>query len=309
MKAYSSNLFSLPLPVGHRFPMEKYRLLHDEVAAHAIAWGIELIEAPQVSEQALRATHAGGYVDRMLTGVAVEADMRRIGFPWSQALIERSRRSAGATLAALRIAIARDRVAVNLAGGTHHAAEDRGGGYCVFNDSVIAIRSLRAEGLLQRALVIDLDVHQGDGTAHLCAKDPLTYTFSMHAARNYPALKPPSDLDIALPDGTGDARYLDTLAAALPRVLDESAANAIVYLAGADPYAGDRLGYLRLSKPGLLERDRMVLQAAANAGIPVAVCMAGGYAESVEDIVDIHAATVRLAAEFAHHVPTVAAGV
>jgi acetoin utilization deacetylase AcuC-like enzyme len=222
--------------------------------------------------------------------------LRRIGFPWSPAMVERSRRSSGGTLMALRSALAGDGIAVNLAGGTHHAGYARGGGYCVFNDAVVAARHVQAHGLAERVLVVDLDVHQGNGTAELCADDAAIFTFSMHAGRNYPAVKPASDLDVSLDDGTGDQAYLDALARHLPQALARARADAVVYLAGADPYAGDRLGYLALSKAGLAERDRQVLAACRRQGLPVAVCMAGGYAPDVEDIVDIHEATVRIAA-------------
>ena len=303
MKAYYCHHFVLPLPAGHRFPMAKYARLHERVAAMAPALGIELVEPAAASEADLLRVHAQGYVRAMLEGGADPGLMRRIGFPWSPAMVERSRRSSGGTIGALRAALAGDGVAANLAGGTHHAGHARGGGYCVFNDAVIAARHAQAHGLLRRVLVVDLDVHQGDGTAELCAADPSLFTFSMHSARNYPAVKPASDLDVPLPDGTGDADYLDALATHLPLAIARARADAVVYLAGADPYAGDRLGHLSLSKAGLAERDRQVFAACRAQGLPVAVCMAGGYAPEVEDIVDIHAATVRLAAGFANARP------
>jgi acetoin utilization deacetylase AcuC-like enzyme len=235
----------------------------------------------------------------MVEGRAGEQEMRRIGFPWSARMVARSRRSSGGTIAALRSAQAGDGVAVNLAGGTHHAAYDRGGGYCVFNDSVVAARHAQAQGLARRVLVVDLDAHQGNGTAQLCAGDDSIYTFSMHAAKNYPAVKPASDLDVPLRHGTGDAEYLDLLAANLAAAMSSARADAVVYVAGADPWEGDRLGCLRLTKAGLAERDRQVFEACRRAGLPVAASMAGGYAPGVPDIVDIHAATVRVAAGFA----------
>lgn len=299
MKAFYCHRFVLPLPDGHRFPMAKYARLYRRAAAMADLWGIELLEPPAVGERDLLRVHDREYVRAMLDGSIGPEQMRRIGFPWSAAMVERSLRSAGGTLQALRAALAGDGVAVNLAGGTHHASRARGGGYCVFNDAVIAARHAQAHGLAGRLLVVDLDVHQGDGTAELCAGDPSIFTFSMHAARNYPAVKPASDLDVALPDGTGDADYLAALARHLPEALDRSRAEAVIYLAGADPYAGDRLGLLSLSKAGLAERDRRVLAACRERGLPVAVCMAGGYAPEIEDIVDIHAATVAVAARLA----------
>jgi acetoin utilization deacetylase AcuC-like enzyme len=276
--------------------MAKYEQLHARILAAAPALGIELVEPPAASDEDLLRVHAPDYVRAMSDGSADEAMMRRIGFPWSAAMVERSRRSSGGTMMALRTALAGEGVAVNLAGGTHHAGHARGGGYCVFNDAVVAARHVQAHGLARRVLVVDLDVHHGNGTAELCAGDPHIYTFSMHAGRNYPAVKPDSDLDVALPDGTGDDAYLDALARHLPVAIERARADAVVYLAGADPFAGDRLGYLALSKPGLAERDRQVLAACRRDGLPLAVCMAGGYAPDVQDIVDIHEATVRLAA-------------
>lgn len=276
--------------------MAKYARLHERVAALVPALGIRLHEPPAASDEDLMRAHEPGYVRAMAEGSADAAMMRRIGFPWSAAMVERSRRSSGGTIMALRAALEGEGVAVNLAGGTHHAGPARGGGYCVFNDAAVAARHVQAHGLARRVLVVDLDVHQGNGTAEICAGDESIFTFSMHAARNYPAVKPRSDLDVALPDGTGDAAYLDALAAHLPLAIEHARADAVVYLAGADPFQGDRLGYLALSKPGLAERDRQVLEACHRHGLPLAVCMAGGYAPDVEDIVDIHEATVRQAA-------------
>ena len=302
MRAYYCHHFELPLPEGHRFPMSKYRLLHARVQQAAPRLGITLHEPHPASLDDLLRVHCPDYVARMLEGRASAAEMRRIGFPWSAAMVERSRRSSGGTIASLRSALEQG-VAVNLAGGTHHAAFDRGGGYCVFNDAVIASRHARAHGLLRRVLLVDLDVHQGDGSAALCAKDADTFTFSMHAARNYPAVKPASDLDIALDDGTGDAVYLDQLAHWLPQAISRAQPDAAIYLAGADPYLGDRLGHLALSKPGLQQLDRLVFTRLHEAGVPVAVVMAGGYAEQVEDIVDIHFATVAEAARWEQVAP------
>jgi len=299
MDAYYCHQFALPLPEGHSFPMAKYRLLHERVAGQAQAWNICLREPPAASDEDLLRVHCPGYVARMVSGDATPNEMRRIGFPWSALMVERSRRSSGGTIMALRSALAGDGIAVNLAGGTHHAAFDRGGGYCVFNDSVIAARHVQQHGLARRLLVVDLDVHQGNGSAELCAADDSIHTFSMHGARNYPANKPASDLDVALPSGTGDAEYLDSLARHLPLAIAAARADAVIYLAGADPFMGDRLGLLALTKAGLAERDKQVFQACRRLGLPVAVTMAGGYASRVEDIVDIHARTVSLAAESA----------
>lgn len=299
MRAFYCHHFVLPLPEGHRFPMAKYRLLFERVSKAARTLGVELVEPPRASDTDLARAHTREYIGRVSRGELTSIEQRRIGFPWSTQMVERSRRSSGGTMAALAAAIGGDGVAVNLAGGTHHAFADHGGGYCIFNDSVVAARYAQAKRLARRVIVIDLDVHQGNGTAAIVAGDETIFAFSMHAARNYPAVKFPGDLDIALPDATNDARFLDALAKHLPEALDRARADAAIYLAGADPFAGDQLGWLALSKPGLAERDRYVLDACARRGLPVAVTMAGGYAEDVEDIVDIHYATVQLAAQSA----------
>lgn len=298
LRCYTSDHFVLPLPPGHRFPMAKYRLLRERIEAELAGHAQLCIAEPATRDDLVRA-HCPDYVDRVLGGRLSERELKRIGFPWSPAVAERTTRVSGATLAALESAIRGGTLAVNLAGGTHHAAYARGGGYCIFNDAVVAARAVQARGLARRVLVVDLDVHQGDGTAAICRDDPSIYTYSMHGARNYPAVKEPGDLDVALPDGTGDAVYLELLDRYLDQALAESNPDAVIYLAGADPYAGDALGYLSLSKAGLRERDRRVLTRCHAAGLPVAITMGGGYAPEVNDIVDIHAATVALAAEFA----------
>ncbi len=299
MRVWYSHQFVLPLPPGHRFPMAKYALLHARVAAASDRLGIELLEPPPASTNDLARVHGADYIARVLGGTLTEREQRRIGFPWSLAMAERSRRVSGATIAALRAAIEGDGIGVNLAGGTHHAAADHGAGYCVFNDSVIAARHVQAHGLARRVLVVDLDVHHGDGTAALVREDPTIFAFSMHGARNYPAVKPAGDLDIALADGTDDAVYLDALARYLPDAIARSRADCVVYLAGADPFHADRLGFLSLSKAGLAERDRQVIEACTRHGLPLAISMAGGYADNVDDIVDIHETTVHIAARAA----------
>lgn len=296
MKAFYCHHFVLPLPDGHSFPMDKYRLLYERVKTNAALWNIDLIEPRAASDEDLQRVHCPDYIQRMSNGSASEQEMRRIGFPWSAMMIERSRRSSGATMQALEAAIQENTIAVNLAGGTHHAAYNRGGGYCVFNDSVVAARYVQGTQRVKKILIVDLDVHHGNGTAELCKNDDSIFCFSMHAEKNYPAIKPSSDLDVALPSQTGDAEYLDQLAHNLPIAIERANADAVVYLAGADPYAGDRLGYLSLTKPGLAQRDRYVIQNCRRAGLPVAISMAGGYCPQVEDIADIHAETVRLAA-------------
>jgi acetoin utilization deacetylase AcuC-like enzyme len=227
-------------------------------------------------------------------GALSPAEQKAIGFPWSQPLVERSRRSSGATLAAAREALTRGWGA-NLAGGTHHAFRDRGEGFCVFNDAAIASRALQAEAGLTRIAVIDCDVHQGNGTAAIFAGDDSVFTFSIHGARNFPFAKESSDLDVELADGTGDDEYLWHLERALDETLERSRPQLAFYLAGADPYEGDRLGRLKLTKAGLARRDERVLGTLASRHIPVAIAMAGGYARDIEDSVDIHANTIRTA--------------
>ena len=299
MKAFFCPTFELPLPEGHAFPMAKYRRLYERVCDHADRWGVTLHEPVSASDEALRRVHCPAYIERVRRGTLSAQEQRRIGFPWSEAMAKRARRTVGGTIAALDAALRGDGVAVNLAGGTHHAAYDRGGGYCIFNDAVVAARHVQAEGLARRLLVVDLDVHHGNGTAELVARDDTLFAFSMHDAKNYPAIKPASDLDVPLPPGTDDARYLDLLAAHLPRAIEAARPDAVIYLAGADPFVGDRLGQLALTKAGLAQRDRTVLEACRRHGLPLSVAMAGGYAPDVEDIVDIHAETVRLAARAA----------
>lgn len=294
MKLFYTDRFVLPLPEGHTFPMAKYRLLRERVLHSGLVDTGELVEPPAADDAQLGRAHDAEYVRRMSAGEVPDADLRRVGFPWSAALVERSRRSSGATVEACRAALA-DGVGVNLAGGTHHAFRDHGEGYCLFNDTVVAARQLQADGRVRRVLVVDLDVHQGNGTAAICRGDDSIYTFSAHGAKNYPWRKERGDLDVELPDGTGDRLYLDAVEPALRRAVDESRPDLAVYLAGADPFAGDRLGRLALTKDGLAERDRLVFDVLGAAGVPVAVTMAGGYAKEVADTVDIHWGTVRRA--------------
>ncbi len=296
MKAFFCPTFELPLPEGHAFPMAKYRRLYERVRDHAGRWGVTLHDPVSASDEALRRVHCPDYIERVRRGTLSPQEQRRIGFPWSEAMAKRARRTVGGTIAALTSAMTEGGVAVNLAGGTHHAGFDRGGGYCIFNDAVVAARHAQAEGIASRVLIVDLDVHHGNGTAELVANDDTLFAFSMHDAKNYPAIKPASDLDVPLPPGTSDARYLDLLAQHLPRAVNAAQPAAVIYLAGADPFEGDRLGQLALTKAGLAERDRYVLSTCARLGLPVAVAMAGGYAPEVDDIVDIHARTVQIAA-------------
>jgi acetoin utilization deacetylase AcuC-like enzyme len=245
----------------------------------------------------LRLVHTDDYVTRLTEGRLTNAELRRLGFPWSPSLVERSYRAVGGTCEAARAAM-KTGLAMNLAGGTHHAFADRGEGFCVFNDVAVAIRMLQRDRLIRRAAVIDLDVHQGNGTHAIFAGDESVFTFSMHGGRNYPFAKVPGCLDVELEDGTGDDEYLERLAPALPGVLAAAAPDLVVYLAGADPYLGDRLGRLALSLDGLARRDAMVISACREVGIPVAITIAGGYGRDIADTVQAHLNTVRVAREF-----------
>ena len=295
MKVFYTDHYVLPLPPWHRFPMQKYALLRERVEQAGIAR--EPLSVPEAaSDVQLLQAHSAGYLERVKRGALSPEEQRRIGFPWSEQMVERSRRSSGATLAASRAALS-DGAAVNLAGGTHHAFRDRGEGYCVFNDAAVAARTLQSEGLAQRVAIVDCDVHQGNGTASILADDPTVYTFSVHAANNYPFDKETSDLDIELPDGTGDQAYLAAVERGVCTALSAAQPQLVIFLAGADPFEGDRLGRLKVSKRGLAQRDRLVLDLCRHAGVAVAVTMAGGYARRIEDCVDIHFTTVLTAAE------------
>jgi len=298
MKIFYCDGFLLPLPSGHRFPIQKYVLLRQAaMAVGLVAPEDMVVPKPATDEQILRA-HDPDYLERVVHGELTPKEVRRIGFPWSPELVARTRCSVGGTIAACRAAL-RDGVAASLAGGTHHAFHDHGQGYCVFNDSVIAARAMQAEGRARRVAIIDCDVHQGNGTAAILADDPTIFTFSIHGARNFPFHKELSDLDIELEDGTEDADYLEALKTGLVRALALAGADLAIYLAGADPYAGDQLGRLALSKQGLAARDRLVFELCRGAGLPVATVMSGGYGRQIEDTVEIHLATVRIAAEMA----------
>ena len=246
------------------------------------------------SDEELARAHDTDYIQRVCCGQLSEKAQKAIGFPWSAGMVERSRRSAGATLGACRAALG-DGVAANLAGGTHHAFRDRGEGFCVFNDAAVAARAMQAEGRAQRLLIVDCDVHQGNGTASILAGDDSIFTFSIHGARNFPFDKEQSDLDIELPDGCSDDAYLMRLAEGLSTAFDIAHPDLVIYLAGADPYQDDRFGRLGLSIAGLAARDRHVFSHCLADQTPVAIAMAGGYARNIDDTVAIHAATIRLA--------------
>ncbi|QDT64355.1 histone deacetylase family protein [Calycomorphotria hydatis] len=289
-KLFYTDHFVLPLPERHRFPMSKYRLLRELLEATP---GIDAqLEVPPAAtdEQLLRA-HTDDYVERVTQGRMTRQEVLRSGFPWSPQLVERSRRSSGATISAARAAL-EDGFAANLAGGTHHAFADAAEGYCIFNDAAVAARDLQATGEVERVMVIDCDVHQGNGTAAICRGDESIFTFSIHGAKNFPSRKELSDLDVPLPDGIEDEAYLAMLAAGLEDAFAKFTPDLVIYTSGADPFMDDRLGRMRLTKQGLLDRDRLVYSRCHDAAVPVAVTMAGGYAENVADIVEIHANTI-----------------
>ena len=307
MKAFHSDQFVLPLPPGHSFPMTKYRLLREAVEAGLPQ--VQVLEALPASDGELALAHEPAWISAVVEGTTSAAQQREIGFPWSERMVERARRSVGATIAAARNALFDGAgVAANLAGGTHHAYAFKGSGYCVFNDVAVAARLMqaemhrrdrRSERRFLRVLVIDLDVHQGNGTAAIFSDDPTVFTLSLHGARNFPFRKERSSLDVELPDGCGDEHYL----AALDRALDgawlaheQAAFGLAFYLAGADPHENDRLGRLKLTTMGLAERDRRVFDALHQRRIPVAVSMAGGYGREIATTVAIHRRTLHEAA-------------
>ena len=298
MKVFYSDQFVLPLPEGHRFPMKKYSMLRELVDEAGICGPGEMRVPHAVTDEEVLRAHEAGYLRGVVSGTLGKQQMRRIGFPWSELMVERSRRASGGTVGACRAAL-EDGVAANLAGGTHHAFADRGEGFCVLNDSVIAARTLQAEGLVGNVVVVDTDVHQGNGTAAIAAGDPRIFTFSIHGEKNYPFHKERSDLDVGLPDGTRDGAFLEALEQGLDEALYRAGAALVIFLAGADPYEGDKLGRISVTKAGLAERDEIVLEACRELGLPVALTMAGGYCPNIAETVDIHFQTVKRASEMA----------
>jgi acetoin utilization deacetylase AcuC-like enzyme len=300
MRAFYSGQFVLPLPTGHRFPMEKYALLRQQLQQHLPE--VQMFEAPRASDGELALAHTPQWIAAISDGSVDPQAMREIGFPWSEAMAERSRRSAGATIAACRVALA-EGISANMAGGTHHASSDRGGGFCVFNDAAVAARLMQAEHgrrarLPFRVAVIDLDVHQGNGTARIFRDDPSVFTLSIHGEKNFPFRKEASDLDVDLPDGCGDAEYLATLEQALDALERRFSPSLVIYLAGADPFERDRLGRVKLSFHGLEARDRRVFDFAWQRRIPLAFAMAGGYASDISETVEVQLGTFRVAFEY-----------
>ena len=301
MRVWTHHRWRFPLPERHRFPLDKYALLAERVVADGTCAAEEVLEPEPVAWAALRRVHDSDLVDRIRDGRLSLREQRGLGLPWSPELVERGRRAIGGSLAAASLALELG-VGMNLGGGTHHAGRDFARGYCLFNDVAVALAALRADGRVRRALVVDCDVHQGDGTAQILGPDPEAFCLSIHGARNYPFQRIPSDLDLDLPTDTGDDAYLSALSGALDATLAGlPGADIAFYLAGADPWEGDRLGRLALTKAGLRARDELVLdRLAVAAGMPVCVVLAGGYADDVRDTVDINAVT---AGAVAAHLP------
>ncbi len=295
MKAFYADHYVLPLPVGHRFPMQKYAQLRDLVSQLE---GIELENAPAITDTQILYAHDPIYLIKVLQGKLSPQEQQEIGFPWSTQMVERSRRSAGATLAAAQYALT-DGIAANLAGGTHHAYRNKGSGFCVFNDSAIAARALQREiNPHLKVAIIDLDVHQGNGTASILENDASIFTLSIHGENNFPFIKERSDHDVGLPDETGDEAYLATLQQSLEILDTRFKPNCIIYLAGADPHEGDRLGKLSLTQEGMRQRDEAVFQYGLARQIPIAFSMAGGYGKEIQSTVDIHFQTIQTALHF-----------
>lgn len=297
MRLFYCDHFEIPLPVGHKFPMEKYRLLREKLAADGF-WRLEA--AAPASPESIMLAHDPGYVDQFLNGTLPSNVMRRIGFPWSPGLVKRTLASAGGTLAATQDALETG-LGGTLAGGTHHAFRTEGSGFCVFNDVAIAIYSLRTQGVAKRIAVVDLDVHQGDGTAHFFEHDPDVLTISLHGANNFPFRKQRSKIDVALPDRTGDEEYLRVLDSVLPRVL-EFAPDIVFYLSGVDALASDVLGRLALTPEGLEARDARVIQSCFGR-FPLVITLGGGYSKPIELTAEAHANTFRVAAGVASFRP------
>jgi acetoin utilization deacetylase AcuC-like enzyme len=291
MKAFYYDHHPLPLPPTHRFPAEKYRLLREQITAEP---HLHLLPAPPATTAQILRAHTAGYVSNVENGALTAEEIRRIGIPWSPELVTRLKHMVGGTIAASRIAL-KEGIAANLGGGTHHACSDHGEGYCLLNDVVIAARVMQAEGRVRRVLVIDCDVHQGNGTAEMTATDPSIFTFSIHGEKNFPFRKVPGDMDIGLPDGTGDDEYIEKLTEGLHQAVALAQAGLAIYLAGADPHENDSLGRLSLTKAGLARRDQLVLQMCRGAGLPVVITLAGGYGRRLEDTVAIYQQTIQIA--------------
>lgn len=292
---YSEGYF-VPLPDKHPFPMAKFPALHGILLREGLICPSDICEPAEAAWEDLRLVHTGEYLDKLADGALEQSEERRLGLPWSEGLVRRSRLAVGGTLLAARLAL-EGGIAANLAGGTHHAFPDRGEGFCVLNDVAVAIAVLRAEGKIERALVVDLDVHQGNGTARACADDAGVYTFSMHGEKNFPFVKERSSRDVGLEDGMEDTAYMGILADHLPEVLAMAEAEIVFYLAGVDPMRGDRYGRLALTRGGIIERERLVLESVKATGVPLVLLLSGGYAPTPEETADLHAEVHRVASE------------
>lgn len=291
-----SPAYVTPLPDGHRFPMPKFGILRDLLIERGIASASQFNEPTLASRELLGLVHDHGYIDAFCDGTLDAQAIRRIGLPWSAELVKRTRTAVGGTLLTCELALQHG-LACNVAGGTHHAHRGFGSGFCIFNDMAIAAAALLDRGAVDQVLIVDLDVHHGDGTATIFADDPRVFTFSMHCDQNFPRLKPPSDLDVPLPRGVGDAEYLDTLTKHLPWLLEQVEPDLVIYDAGVDVHRDDRLGYLDLTDSGLYDRDRRVIEQCRSHGIPTATVIGGGYDKNHEQLAWRHATVHRAAAE------------
>jgi acetoin utilization deacetylase AcuC-like enzyme len=289
--------YQVALPAGHPFPIAKFPLLKDLLLADGVLLPNDILQPEPIDSETLELVHTREYLDKLQSSGLSAAEQRRLGLPWSDALWLRSRLASGGTLLAARMALETG-LSGNLAGGTHHAFPDHGEGFCVLNDVAIATVRLRADGVIERAAIIDLDVHQGNGTAAIFENVDEVFTFSMHGERNYPAVKMRSNLDVALPDGAGDAEYLEALNFHLPRVLDSADADMAFYLAGVDVAAGDRYGRLALTDEGIRLRDRLVIETVRSRGVPLAIVLAGGYAATRARTAELHAHAFREAVRY-----------
>jgi acetoin utilization deacetylase AcuC-like enzyme len=290
-RLYYSPYYYADIGEGHVFPIRKFELVRDLLLKEGTLQPDEIFEPEPAKVEDLLLVHTEDYITRLVAGNLTAKEIRKLGLPWSQSLVRRSFHAISGTVNAARAAL-ESGIASNLAGGTHHAYPDRGEGFCVLNDVAVAIRVLQREKLAERFLIVDCDVHQGNGTAFIFQNSPEVFTFSMHGAKNYPLFKENSSIDIELPDGTGDDVFLETLAEALPRIFMHNP-DMIFYLGGADPYEKDKLGRLKLTQAGLMKRDEIVLQFAKEHHTPIVTTMSGGYASDINDTVEIHANTIR----------------
>jgi acetoin utilization deacetylase AcuC-like enzyme len=297
LKIFYTDIFAFPLPAAHPFPIKKYDLLRRRISEKLEDRRVDLRVPQQASRDEILRAHDQAYIRRFFNGELTSKEIRRVGLPWSPQIVRRTCYSVGATIAACRAALS-EKIAVNLGGGTHHAFHNHGRGYCWLNDSAIAGRAMQAENLAEKIMIVDCDVHQGDGTAEIVGNDPAFFTFSIHGKNNFPYHKENSDLDVELDDGTADWAYLDALEKGLAAAMQRFTADLVIYLAGADPFENDRFGRLALTKEGLAKRDRLVFNSLNKYGLPVAVTMAGGYAPRIQDIVDINFQTIEAALEF-----------